>query len=553
MSAPGLSVEEMLERLRREAEVRGPGWLQEQVGACIVSPAPVASPNVRAARPRRGIPPARLSPEVTPRARRRVGSPSVDPRRRGAAARASASRSRRGRNPDTRRGPVRSGTPLPPLPAAVQQDSGPGTVDRPSASFSVRSTRLFEEDRVPRTALVEDEYRRRSREDLSSVDEGPLAVAEAAVSSRCPASVVQRVVQVVQEEQPSTSRSYDGAVSVRQESGPSAAGVTAPVVPVGAVPASCARSGGGGSAVSGVAVGDPGREVMGLLRDSLSPGTWREYGKAWTTWEAWNGTWGAGGVDGEVRLLMLLGQLKSEGWSVSRVNHLVSGIAFGFKWRGLADLTKSFLVRQVLKGWRRGAGRVPDCRRPVSFELLVQMGDRLSGVCSSGWELGLFKAAFALAFFGAFRLGELVCGSVRRAGGLRSEDVEWVGDRLHIRIRRSKTDQEGRGLRFTLFAVPGCSMCPVRCAESYGARLGRDEVPFLRHEDGSFLSRFQFLAVFRKCLTVLGVPVKDYSGHSFRIGAATEAARVGASEEVIRRIGRWESVRFKSYVRPALL
>ncbi|XP_044139010.1 uncharacterized protein LOC122929479 isoform X2 [Bufo gargarizans] len=227
MSAPGLSVEEMLERLRREAEVRGPGWLQEQVGACIVSPAPVASPNVRAARPRRGIPPARLSPEVTPRARRRVGSPSVDPRRRGAAARASASRSRRGRNPDTRRGPVRSGTPLPPLPAAVQQDSGPGTVDRPSPSFSGRSTRLFEEDRVPRTALVEDEYRRRSREDLSSVDEGPLAVAEA----RCPASAVQRVVQVVQEEQPSTSRSYDGAVSVRQESGPSAAGVTAPVVP----------------------------------------------------------------------------------------------------------------------------------------------------------------------------------------------------------------------------------------------------------------------------------------------------------------------------------
>ncbi|XP_040279392.1 EZH inhibitory protein-like [Bufo bufo] len=231
MSAPVMTVEEMLERLRREAEVRGPGWLQEQVGACIISPAPVATPNVRAARPRRSIPPARLSPEVSPRARRRVGSPPVDPQRRRAAAQPSASRSRRGRNPVTRRGPVRSGTPLPPLPAAVQLDSGPGTVDRPSPSFSGRSTRLFDDVRVPRTALVEDEYQRRSREDLSSVEEGPLAVVEAAVSSQCPASVVQRVVQVVQEEQPSTSRSYDGAVSVRQESGSAAAGVTAPVVP----------------------------------------------------------------------------------------------------------------------------------------------------------------------------------------------------------------------------------------------------------------------------------------------------------------------------------
>ncbi|XP_040278314.1 uncharacterized protein LOC120993917 [Bufo bufo] len=141
MSAPVMTVEEMLERLRREAEVRGPGWLQEQL------------------------------------------------------------------------------------------DSGPGTVDRPSPSFSGRSTRWSDDVRVPRTALVEDEYQRRSREDLSSVEEGPLAVVEAAVSSRCPASVVQRVVQVVQEEQPSTSRSYDGAVSVRQESGSAAAGVTAPVVP----------------------------------------------------------------------------------------------------------------------------------------------------------------------------------------------------------------------------------------------------------------------------------------------------------------------------------
>ncbi|XP_040285719.1 uncharacterized protein LOC120998906 [Bufo bufo] len=474
-----MSVEEMLERLRREAEVRGPGWLQEQVGACIVSPAPVATPIARAARLRRSIPPARLSPEITPRARRRIGSPPVDPRRRRAAAQPSASRSRRGRNPDSRRGPVRSGTPLPPFPAAVDLEAGPGTVDRPSPSLSGRSTRRSESIRVPRAALMGEEYQGRPREDVSSVEEDPLAVAGAAVSSRRPASVVQRVVQMVQEEQPSTSRSFDGEVSLRRESGSTAAGVTAPVVPVGAVSASCARSRAGRSGVSAVAVGDPGGEVMGMLRDSLSPGTWREYGKAWATWETWNGSWGAGVEDGDVRLLMLLGQLKGEGWSVSKVNHLIAGVAFGLKLRGLPDLTKGFLVRQVLKGWRRGAGKVPDYRRPVSFELLVQMGDKLSCVCSSGWELVLFRAAFALAFFGAFRLGELVCDSVSRAGGLRSEDVELAGDRVYVRIRRSKTDQEGRGQRFTLFPVPGCSMCPVRCAGSYGAGLQRRTVTAL--------------------------------------------------------------------------
>ncbi|XP_073511592.1 basic phospholipase A2 sphenotoxin subunit B-like isoform X2 [Phyllobates terribilis] len=34
---------------------------------------------------------------------------------------------------------------------------------------------------------------------------------------------------------------------------------------------------------------------------------------------------------------------------------------------------------------------------------------------------------------------------------------------------------------------------------------------------------------------------KDYGTHSFRIGAATEAARAGLSETEVQRIGRWRS------------
>ncbi|XP_044155471.1 NXPE family member 1-like [Bufo gargarizans] len=144
MAAPVMSVEEMLECLRREAEVRGPGWLQEQV---------------------------------------------------------------------------------------VTVDAGPGTVDRPGPSYSGRSTLLHDGIRVPRAALDGGEYPCRPREDQGGDEKCPLVVADAAFPARGSSSVVQRVVQVVQEEQPSTSRSYAGKVSVRRESGSAAAGVTAPVVP----------------------------------------------------------------------------------------------------------------------------------------------------------------------------------------------------------------------------------------------------------------------------------------------------------------------------------
>jgi len=41
-------------------------------------------------------------------------------------------------------------------------------------------------------------------------------------------------------------------------------------------------------------------------------------------------------------------------------------------------------------------------------------------------------------------------------------------------------------------------------------------------------------------------------GHSFRIGVATEAYRLGLSEEGVRALGSWSSDAFKTYVRPHL-
>ncbi|KAM9324294.1 uncharacterized protein PAF06_000315 [Gastrophryne carolinensis] len=38
--------------------------------------------------------------------------------------------------------------------------------------------------------------------------------------------------------------------------------------------------------------------------------------------------------------------------------------------------------------------------------------------------------------------------------------------------------------------------------------------------------------------------------HSFRIGAATEAARLGLPVDLVKKLGRWESKRFMSYIRP---
>lgn len=79
-------------------------------------------------------------------------------------------------------------------------------------------------------------------------------------------------------------------------------------------------------------------------------------------------------------------------------------------------MTKSFLVLQALKGFRKRGGP-PGLQRPVSYELLEGLCQRVGTVCSSSYEARLFKAAFSLAFFGAFRISELVVSNKKNGRG----------------------------------------------------------------------------------------------------------------------------------------
>ena len=44
------------------------------------------------------------------------------------------------------------------------------------------------------------------------------------------------------------------------------------------------------------------------------------------------------------------------------------------------------------------------------------------------------------------------------------------------------------------------------------------------------------------------IPPKHYSGHSFRIGAATSAATQGISTASLQQLGWWSSYAYASYV-----
>ncbi|XP_068117038.1 brain acid soluble protein 1-like [Hyperolius riggenbachi] len=92
-------MEDLMRLVREAAEVNGARWVHEQLAGSQPGP---STPPTEALGPRKSRPPERLSPDGTPRARRRHGSPLGDPQ---PAAKASTHASGRsgGRNPAKKR------------------------------------------------------------------------------------------------------------------------------------------------------------------------------------------------------------------------------------------------------------------------------------------------------------------------------------------------------------------------------------------------------------------------------------------------------------------
>src|SRR3954470_23122682 len=118
---------------------------------------------------------------------------------------------------------------------------------------------------------------------------------------------------------------------------------------------------------------------------------------------------------------------------------------------GLASPVDHEHVRRTLAGLRRTKGTAPRQALPLCTDDVA----RLVAAAPDGLR-GLRDRAFVLVgFVGAFRVGELVA--------LDAEDLETRTEGIVAHVRRSKTDQDGRGRTKPLpIAAERHDLCAVR-------------------------------------------------------------------------------------------
>ena len=178
------------------------------------------------------------------------------------------------------------------------------------------------------------------------------------------------------------------------------------------------------------------------------------------------------------------------------------------------------------------------------------------------WELEtdrskavMLWAAVCMCFFGFLRSGEVVVPSHREYdatvhlsyGDVRVDSTE-NPQFLEVAIKASKTDPFRKGVTVYLGRTNN-DLCPVSAILAYMVQRGSEAGPFFWYSKNRFLTRERLVAAMRTALDSAGVESRKYVGHSFRIGAATTAARCGLPDSLIKTLGRWESAAYTLYVR----
>ncbi|KAJ1029587.1 hypothetical protein NDA13_002833 [Ustilago tritici] len=161
----------------------------------------------------------------------------------------------------------------------------------------------------------------------------------------------------------------------------------------------------------------------------------------------------------------------------------------------------------------------------------------------------ILQAAFALAFACFLCSGELVWDrGTDRATILTVSSVKWASDHVVLTLSASKTDPFWQGVCVVAPEVGGVK-CPVACLRHLSHGCPPLVLLFGLGPSGlNPIPRSTFVTILRRAIQACGLPALQYTGHSFRCGAATWVLQHGTSTADIQSLGRWSSNCYRRYI-----
>jgi integrase len=139
-------------------------------------------------------------------------------------------------------------------------------------------------------------------------------------------------------------------------------------------------------------------------------------------------------------------------------------------------------------------------------------------------------------------------------------DIQRRREGLVVVLRRSKTDQEGKGQEKGIPRGRDAATCPVRAVEAWIVAAQLADGPLFRAIDKAGriaptrLQASHLVRLIKRLVAAIGLDPARYGGHSLRVGLVTAAALAGARErDIMRQTGHKTEKMARRYMRAALL
>ena len=221
---------------------------------------------------------------------------------------------------------------------------------------------------------------------------------------------------------------------------------------------------------------------------------------------------------------------------------------------GFANPADNVRVKLALKAIACEQKRPVQKKMAITYNILSRFADLLGNAFNDR----MMWSAMTLAHFACMRTAEFVASSSESFDSrsqLRVSDISLLNTDtgkigMRVFLKCSKTDPTGKGVAIYV-GCSGTQICAVCSMHNYLAliRLDDHNSPLFRWENGLYLTRSSFVKRTKELVEMLGLDKNEYSGHSFRVGAATSGAAAGFSPQDLKILGRWSSDAYLGYIR----
>lgn len=242
------------------------------------------------------------------------------------------------------------------------------------------------------------------------------------------------------------------------------------------------------------------------------------------------------------------------------------GIRFAYLKAGIpcplirTDNSPCLRITALLNAVKRIQGQISNSRQPITATILDKICSVLETGYLSPYMDSLLAAVCVTAFFGFLRCAEFTVASDKEFDPeihLCLGDLTFLDTHVELLLKSSKTDPFRQGIIIQLFKNNIThKLCPVTALQAYLARRNNkfmwrqtSSEPLFLTEDGFPLARSFFILHVKQLISRLGLDTTKYSGHSFRIGAASSACSARLEDHLIRTLGRWSSDCYRTYIR----